>query len=349
MSPTGSAKRLFLLWMHSPRYPAWSVPRRSLGTIREALGQEWELRSLEVELYAPGDGAASPPAELLQAIRRAEVYCGFGIQREAFLAGQELRWVHSGTAGVGASLFPEMRASDVLFTNSAGVYAEPMAEHAIAMILHFARGLDVAAAGARERVWRHPALAGRGSLVREVSGSTLTVVGLGGTGRAVARRAAALGMRVVAIRRNRGISPPGVEVTYGPEGLPKALSEAEFVVLTLPETPETEGLIGAPELAAMGPECVLINLSRGGVVEETALIRALEEGRLRGAGLDVFRREPLPQESPLWRLENVLITPHTSGVSPRFWERETALIVRNIGHYLAGEPLENRVDKELGY
>ncbi len=341
--------RVFLIWMHSPRYPMWSIPEASVERIRAALGPGWEVRHLEVELYAPGDGAPPPPAEVMEAAREAEVYCGFGIPREAFRAAERLRWVHSGTAGVGASLFEEMRESDVLLTNSAGVYAEPMAEHALAMILYFSRGLDVAVAGQAAREWRHRDLHGLGSPAREVAGRTLTVVGLGGTGRALARRAAALGMRVLAIRRNPGDSPSGVEAVWGPDRLLEALSEADFVALTLPETPETEGLIGRRELEAMGAECVLINLSRGGIVDEEALAAGLADGRLRGAGLDVFREEPLPPDSPLWGLENVLVTPHTSGVSPGFWDRETELILRNIDRYLSGEPLENLVDKELGY
>lgn len=341
--------RVFLIWMHSTRYPMWSIPSASVARIREALGSSWEVRDLEVELYASGDGAAEPPAEVMRAVVDAEVYCGFGIPREAFLAAERLRWVHSGAAGVGASLFEEMRASDVLLTNSAGVYAEPMAEHALAMILHFARGFDRAVAGQSAREWRHQELHGAGSPVIDVSGRTLLVVGLGGSGRALARKAAALGMRVVAIRRNPGDSPPDVDVLLGPDALLQGLSEADFVALTLPETSETEGMIGVRELDAMGPDSILINLSRGGIVDEEALIDALSRGRLRGAGLDVFQREPLPPDSPLWGLSNVLITPHTSGVSPGYWDRETELILRNIGRYLAGEPLENTVHKELGY
>lgn len=344
-----TSPRVFLIWMHSTRYPMWSIPEASVRRIRKALGAGWEVRDVRVELYAPGDGAPEPPAEVIEAVADAEVYCGFGIPREVFLAAGKLRWAHSGAAGVGSSLFEEMRASDVLFTNSAGIYAEPMAEHGLAMILHFARGFDVAIAGQAAGEWRHRALHGRGSPALEVSGRTLVVVGLGGTGRALARRAAALGMRVLAIRRIPGDSPSGVEAVWGPDRTLQALSEADFVALTLPETPETEGSIGARELGAMGAECVLINLSRGGIVDEEALTAALAEGRLRGAGLDVFRTEPLPADSPLWRMENVLVTPHASGVSPRFWDRETELILRNVGRYLSGKPLENLVDKEAGY
>lgn len=351
-TPTPSSEppsRLFLIWMYSPEYPLWSIPEEALRAIRGALGGEWEVRSLRIPLHAPGDGSPRAPAELLEAIPGAEVYCGFGIPREAFQAARRLRWVHSGTAGVGASLFDEMRRSEVAFTNSAGVYAEPMAEHGLAMILHFARGLDVALAGMRDRRWNHPRLAGPGSPVREIAGRTVVIVGYGGTGSALGRRAAALGMRVVAIRRDPGDSPPEVEAMYGPERLLEALSTADYVVLAVPETPETEGLIGPRELEAMGAECVLINLSRGGIVDEAALVAALEGRRLRGAGLDVFQREPLPPDSPLWERENVLITPHTSGVSPGFWTRETDLILENIRRYLEGEPLLNRVDKERGY
>lgn len=342
-------KRRFLIWMHSPRYPSWSMPDGTLAAIREALGPGWEVPFLRVPLHAPGDGAPESPPELLEAIADAEVYCGFGMERDAFLAARRLRWFHSGTAGVGSSLFDEMRRGDVLFTNSAGIYAEPMAEHALAMILHFARGLDVAARSMRRREWAHPRLAGPGSPVRELGGRVLAVIGYGATGSAVGRRGSALGMRVVAIRRNPGETPSEVAALHGPDRLHAVLSEADYVVLSLPETPETRGLIGRRELEAMGEECVLINLSRGDIVDEAALAAVLSDGGLRGAGLDVFQREPLPSDSPLWGLENVLISPHTSGVSPRFWARQTELILDNVRRYLADRPLTNQVRKELGY
>ena len=325
------------------------MPAGASAALRERLGPGWELRNLPVEADAGGDGPGGAPPELLEAIPDAEVYCGFGIPREAFRAARRLRWVHSGAAGVGSSLYPEMRESDVVFTNSAGVYAEPMAEHALAMMLHFARGLDAAVRGMASREWRKPTLAGRESPIRELGGRTVAIVGYGSTGAAIGRRAAALGMRVVAIRRNPGDPPLEVDALHGPDHVRTALAEADYAVLCVPETPETRGLVGSAELAAMGPEAVLINLSRGGIVDEASLVGALTEGRLRGAGLDVFQTEPLPPESPLWGLENVLLTPHVSGVSPRFWKREMGLILANVNRYLAGEPLGNRVDKEAGY
>ncbi|MFQ5689380.1 MAG: D-2-hydroxyacid dehydrogenase [Gemmatimonadota bacterium] len=343
------ASRRFLIWMFSPEYPLWSIPPRSVEAIRSALGPDWEVVSLEIPVLATGDGARDVPAELLDAISEAEVYCGFGIPRPAFLAARRVRWVHSGAAGVGGSLFDEMRASDVPLTNSAGIHAEPMAEHVLGMLLYFARGLDRAEAGRRAREWRYSELAGPGSPVRELSGSRLGIVGYGRIGAAVAHRAAGLGVRVRAIRRTPGGLPAPLEALDGPEALPDLLSACDYVVLTVPLTPSTEGMIGAPQLARMAPGSVLVNVSRGALVDEEALCVALESGRLRGAGLDAFRCEPLPGESPLWELDNVLITPHASAISPEYWDRETDLIVRNIGRYLAGETLENLVDKQQGY
>ena len=136
---------------------------------------------------------------------------------------------------------------------------------------------------------------------------------------------------------------------FGPDDLPELLKVADFVVISAPETRETTGLIGAEQLALMGPGSVLINVSRGGLVDEDAVIRALEAGQLRGAALDVFRHEPLPPDSPLWAMEHVLLTPHTGSITPAFWERETDLMVENVRRYLAGEPLINAVNKSGGY
>lgn len=194
---------------------------------------------------------------------------------------------------------------------------------------------------------RRPSPAGRRA--GEIAGRTLGIVGYGGSGSTIGRRAAALGMRVEAIRRTRGGLPRGLDRLEGPEYLPELLRRSDFVAITAPETSETRELIGAQQLTLMRPGAVLINLARGSLVDEDAPVEALMERRLRGAALDVFRSEPLPADHPLRNLENVLITPHVGGTSGRFWERETDLIVGNVRRYLAGEPLENRVDKERGY
>lgn len=346
----GGGTRKFLLWMHAPEYPGWHMPDEGRERIRAALGEGWELSSVEVPVEAVGDGAEEVPSRLLEEIRDAEVYCGWGLPREAFRAAGRLRWVHSGAAGVGGTLYPEMRQSDVALTNSAGAYAEPMAEHALAMILHFARGLDVAAAGQGRGEWRHADLARRGRPQVELPGRVAGVLGYGATGRAVGRRAAALGMRVWATRRSpSGAGREEVERMLGPDGTGDVLEGADFLVLTLPGTEETRGLMGRDELARMKETAVLVNVGRGELVDEEALARALREGEIRGAGLDVFREEPLPPSSPLWALENVLITPHVAGQSPGYWDRELELIEENVRRYRAGEPLRNRVDKSRGY
>lgn len=339
----------FLVWMHAPEYPIWSMPPDAEERLREALGEGWTLRALREPGYFAGDGARRIPDALLEEIRDAEVYCGFGIPREVFVAGRELRWVHSGAAGVGSSLYPEMRESDVLLTNSAGLHAEPLAEHALALMLHFSRGLDVAGAARRRRAWAHPELAGLGSPVRELTGATAGVVGYGGIGSAVGRRASAVGMRVLGLRSRPEEGGEGTDRMFGPDGLDELLEASDYLVLCVPETPETERLIGLRELALLGQDGVLINVARGGVVDEEALVRVLREDGLRGAGLDVFEEEPLPPDHPLWELDRVVITPHTGAVSPRFWERETDLILENLRRYRRGEPLVNEVDKARGY
>jgi len=341
--------RKLVVWMHAPEYPLWSMPPEDRERVAAALPKDWRAVFLEEAGYFAGDGARRIPDRLLEEIRDAEVYAGFGLPRRAFLEARELRWVHSGAAGVGGALYGEMRESDVVLTNSAGLHAEPLGDHALAMILHFARGLDVAEGGRARREWRHGAMTGAGSPLVEVAGRTVAVIGYGGIGSAVGRRAAALGMRVLAVSRSGGPAPDEVESLRDGGGLDDVLRASHYVAVCVPETDETRGLLGEERLSLLREDAVLINVSRGGIVEEAALARMLASGRLRGAGLDVFEEEPLPPDSPLWDLENVVITPHAGAVSPRFWERETPLLIENLRRYLDGRPLVNVVDKEMGY
>lgn len=333
--------------------PVWAMPDWALGEIRSAVPGDWEVVVVQGAADGRGDGGAAAP-EALAALRGAEVYMGYGFPRPLFAAAHAdgsptLRWVHSAATGVGGSLYREMRESPILLTNSAGIHARPMAETVLAMILFFARGLDFAAAAQRERRWDKPSYEAADTPVREISGATLGIVGFGGIGRELAARAVALGMRVVAHKRTPADGPPGVEVRTGNEGLREVLGRSDFLVLAVPETERTRGLIGAAELAAMPPGAVLVNVARGGVLDEDALLVALQAGRLRAAALDVFRQEPLSPDSPLWHCPNVLITPHVSATSRGFWRRQTDLIVTNLHRYLHGEPLLNQVDKQAGY
>jgi phosphoglycerate dehydrogenase-like enzyme len=345
-----SVARRLVIWMHSDRYSAWRIPENLVEELRAEAGEDWSVEALRVPAFAGGDGAGRAPGDVLTAVADAEVYFGFGIPPEILAGAPQLRWAHSGAAGVRGTLYPAMRASNVVLTNSAGIYADPLAEWAIAAMLHFARGFDLAIAGVRDGGWPYDAMAGAGSPLRELAGSLVGVIGYGGIGRAVGMRAAALGARVWAVRAHPDRQPlPEVERRFGPDELDEVLEVADWVVLAVPETGRTTAWIGAERLARMRPGAVLMNLSRGGIVDEAALADALRAGALRGAALDVFRAEPLPSGSPLRGLDNVLLTPHTGSISPRFWERQGALMLRNLGHWKAGRPLENRVDKERGY
>ncbi len=333
--------------------PIWAMPPWAEAEIRGALPPDWQVAALRAPVSGEGDGGGVS-GEALAAVRGAEVYMGMGVPREIFLAattGPEarLRWAHTGSAGVGAALYPEMLASDVILTKSAGVMGPPIAETVLGMALYFARGFVLAQATVRRREWAKEAIYEPTSPVRELGGATMGIVGFGGVGRAVGERARALGMRILATKRTPGPAPEGVELLFGDEGLRRLLAQSDVVVLTVPGTRETKALIGREQLALMKPDAVLINIARGSIVDEPALIEALRGGRLRGAGLDVFAREPLPQESPLWDMPNVLITPHVSAVSPLYWRREVELIVQNLRRYLAGRPLLNVVDKARGY
>lgn len=311
-----------------------------------------------VRIAAPadgrGDGEGGVSSEVVAAVRGAEVYVGWGVPEAVVQASAEegagLAWAHSLAAGVGGSLGPAMRAAPTVLTNSAGIHAEPMADTVLAMILHFARGLDFAVRAQADRRWDQSPFAAADTPVREIDGATLGVLGLGGVGAAVARRGLALGMQVVGIRRHpERPGPAGVELLDGADALDRLLARCDFLVVSVPETPETRGMVGARELALLSSNTVLVNVARGGVVDQAALVDALRGGGLRGAALDVFDQEPLPALSPLWTLPNVLLLPHVSPTTDRFWRRQTDLLVENARRYLAGRPLLNTVDKQAGY
>ena len=351
------------------RRPIWSLPAWAKRRIREAVPADWSVVFMEIEADGSGDGALRASPELVEAVADARVYMGYGIPAEVLEAGQRLEWVHSGAAGVASSLGTAMLDSHVLFTNSAGVHGPPMAETVLAMFLHFARGLDVAVRAQRDGRWSAAEYWAADAPVAELGGSTVGIVGFGGIGREVARRAGCMGGRVLALRRTRaptddsarrgGLAPAKdpahgtglapVEVLRGEEGLARLLRESDYVALTLPETHETRGLIDRKCLFAMKAGSVLVNVSRGGVLDEDGLLAALDRGPLRGAGLDVFATEPLPAGHPFYSHPKVLATPHVSATTRRFWERETRLIVDNLRRFVQGKPLQNLVDKKAGY
>ena len=328
--------------------PIFALPDDVVRAIRTAV-PDWDVVVIDAATSGTGDGAHRASAAALDAVRDGgEVYMGFGIPAELLREGPGLRWVHSGAAGVRGSLTREMRESDVVFTNSAGIHGPPVAETVIGYLLHFARGLDYAVRSQAEARWDKRVFDGADAPVRELGDSTVGVIGLGGIGREVAWRARALGARVVAVRR-RPEPVEGVELLHGDGAVDRLLVESDYVVLTVPETRETTGLIDADALARMPEHAVLVNVSRGGLIDDEALVAALQAGTLRGAALDAFSTEPLPADDPLWTAPRTLVTPHTSAYTHRFWDREAELLVENLRRYLRGEPLRNVVDKAAGY
>lgn len=268
---------------------------------------------------------------------------------EDLYVAKQLKWLHLSSAGATHVLFPEMIESAITVTNSRGLYGVPIAEHVLGMMIILARKLHEAYRFQLERKWARKELFERYPSFSELQGGTAGIIGLGSIGMAVAERVKALGMRVLATKRTGGARPPCVDELLGPEGLPQLLRNSDFVIIAAPLTPETQGLIGERELRMMKPTAYLFNVGRGAIIQEAVLIQALKEGRIAGAGLDVTEIEPLPPESELFRLPNVFLTPHYSGLRSCYWEHALAIFKPNLGKFLRGEPLDNVVDKRAGY
>ena len=260
---------------------------------------------------------------------------------------RNLRWLQEWGASVDWLLrYPDAVNAGFVLTNASGLHAIPISEHIVGFMLNFARGFHDSERRRVRREWRSfPGPDG----IFELAGKTVLLIGIGAIGVRTAELATALGMRVIGVRRNPKVAAPSVAAIYGPDQLLDLLPKADFVVVTLPLTRATQGIIGEAELRAMRPTAHIINIGRGATIQEKALIRALQEGWIAGAGLDVFTTEPLPADSPLWEMENVILTTHYSGSTPNYMERLLALFVDNLKRYRSGKPLRNIVDKKLGY
>ena len=333
------------------RAEAFNLPERVAHAIRAATPSGWHTHIVEALTDSFGDGAQAPSEESLRVIPEAEVYVGFGMPRLLFLAGRRLRWVQTGTAGVASLLFDEMRDGDVLLTNAAGTYGPTIAEHVLAGVLQLLRAFDVAQELRAARRWDQSAFATSRALVREVDECQVLVIGAGGLGSEIAQRFTALGARVTGIRRRPGLgAPAGFAAIHGLSELDGLLPLADVVVLATPLTEETRQVLNARRLKALRPGAIVANVARGALLDEGALVEGLLAGRIRGAVLDVFAKEPLAADSPLWHLPQVVWSPHVSGVSPRrFWDRLQDLLLDNWARYRAGESLRNVVDKRAGY
>lgn len=324
-----------LEWVRDPA-GVWNLPEAQVA----ALAREFP----DVRFEDPG---SREECEAL--LPAADVVLGFALRPHNFARGGRVRWVHSTAAGVGPLLFPELVESRVVVTNARGVHARAMAEHVLGLMLAFTRRLHVSRDLQLARRWAQADLVSAVPTFGELHGATLGLVGFGRIGQAVGAAARAFGMHVLAVRRHPAADPAPAHEQWGPDRLGELLERSDWLVLAAPHTRETERLLGPAEFARLKDGARLVNIARGALVDEAALVAALGSGRLAGAALDVAAEEPLPPRSPLWTLPEVILTPHTSGVGPRLWDRVREQFAGNLRRFLAGEPLENVVDKRSGY
>jgi phosphoglycerate dehydrogenase-like enzyme len=295
----------------------------------------------------PGDETEEEAKERLAAILAETdvIFTNPVVPSDLVERAPQLRWLQLTSAGVDRLLDSPIVRSHVTVTTASGIHAVTISEYVLGAILAFAKGFPAALRAQMEARWApYPP--------QELEGQTVGIVGMGAIGSRVAELAHAFGMRVLAIRRSvktRASGEGPVDELLPPSELPYLLGESDYVVLAVPLTPESTRMIGEAELRAMKPSAVLINIARGSVIDEAMLIRALKERWIAGAALDVFEREPLPSGSELWPLDNVLLTPHISGGTPRYMERAIELFCDNLRRYLAGETLRNVVDVARGY
>ncbi len=281
----------------------------------------------------------------------ADVLFTWSLPRRHFTRARRLRWVHTPEAGVEALLYPEIVRSEVRLTNSRGLSAEAVADHAMGLVYAFSRRLAEARDAQRQRIWARDLIWSGDRVPFALARRTMLVVGLGEAGGGIARRARAAGMTVLGIRRRveEGTHPTVADELHPLAEIDALLPRADVVVLALPLTPDTRNLLNEERLAKVKPGVLLVNIGRGGLIDERALCDGLASGRVGGAGLDVFAMEPLPRESPFWGHPRVMITPHVAGTDATHMERATELFEANLGRFIAGEPLLNEVDKLAGY
>jgi D-2-hydroxyacid dehydrogenase (NADP+) len=312
----------------------WRIPRELPAAVKSC----WpEMRVVHSNTYD------ALPAELPD----TDIFVGFNLTPDQLAAAHKLKWIHVTSAGVAQLMRPDVQATGVTITNARGIHAIPMAEHTLGVMLALARKFQDtvhyqdAIEWAQEAIWQ--------SRPSELFGATLLIVGFGAIGIEIARRARAFGMRVEGVTRSGRGDTTLAEKIYPASQLMQALPRADCIVLAAPDTPDSQRMIGAREFKAMKRSAYLVNIARGALVDELAMIEALEKGTIAAAALDVAEKEPLAPESPLWKMKNVFITPHTSAVSELLWPRQTELLLENLDRWFSGRDLKNTVDMTRGY
>ena len=329
-SPSGT-KLVICIWH---KFTLWQPPPEFVANIRH----RWP--SMNVVHLPTYD-------HIVDNLPHADILVGFSLRREQFSSAKKLKWIHSTAAGVGQLMYPELRQSGILLTNARGIHSAPMAEHILGMILALSRRFpdafrfQRAAHWAQQEIWdAHPF---------ELKGKLLLIVGFGSIGRALTRIIQPIGMRIWGITRSGSGDEQLAERILPATELHAALPQADFVLLSAPETPDTQRMIGEKELVLMKHSAYLLNVARGTLVDQNALIAALRARTISGAALDVTEEEPLAAENPLWKLDNVFITPHVSAATELLWQRQGELLLENLERWFDGRELLNRVDLQRGY
>ena len=331
--PREKTKLVICVWH---RFSEWRPKPVLANSIRERYP---EMRVLHLPNYD------TLPLELPD----TNIFVGYSLRAEQLIHARELKWIHSTAAGVAQLMYPELRQSGITVTNASGIFSVPMAEHTMGLILTMARNFPDSVRYQDQSKWSVQDLWNKAQHLTEINGSVLLIVGYGSIGRELAGRAKAFDMRVWGVARSGAGDATHAEKILPVSQLNEALPDADYVVISAPETAETRHLIGAEQIARMKRGARLINVARGSLLDEAALLNALESGALGGAALDVTTTEPLPGQSPLWRAPNLLITPHTSAISERLWLRETELFLKLLDEWFDGKQLSNRVDFSRGY
>jgi len=332
--PTPAETKLVICVWHP--FTEW----RPKPLMAEAIRKRWPAMCV---LHLP-DYDLLPPE-----LPDTDIFIGYSLRAKQLKEAKKLKWIHSTAAGVAQLMYPELRDSGIIVTNPSGVFSVPMAEHTMGLLLALARNLPDSVRGQDRSSWVQQELWDKPQHLTELNGQILLIVGFGSIGCEIARRAKAFDMRVWGVTRSGEGDRALAERVVAAKDLNAVLPEADYVVVAAPETSATKHLIGEPQLARMKRGARLINVGRGSLLDETALIRALASGQLGGAALDVTETEPLPPDSPLWKAPNLMITPHTSAVSDRLWHRETALLLELLELWFSGKELFNRVNFVRGY
>jgi D-2-hydroxyacid dehydrogenase (NADP+) len=329
-------KLLICVW-HS--LSLWNPPPGMAARIR---GRWPEMQAVHLPDY-DGLGRELPDTD---------IFVGYSLRAEQLAMSRKLKWIHATAAAVGQLMYPELRSSGIEVTNASGVHRIPMAEHILGTLIALARRFPDCIRYQQQSHWAQQELwDGMPAALRprELRGQTVLFIGFGAIGREVAKIAQPLGVRIWAVTRSGKADANLAERVFPASMLHEALPLADFVILAAPETPETSRMMGAREFALMKPSAYFVNVARGALVDESALIQALEQRKIAGAALDVTSQEPLPPENQLWKADNLFITPHMSAVSEHLWERQTDLVIENLERWFSGRELVNRVDLARGY